>query len=372
MNSFSYASRILKETSSLMRSGLVQHVYIAALHDEGMREQEKIDEGREIRRIRLTSKKWSRSLAVQLIKYFEFSGKVIQYARTKKITMINIHSLALLPLGVLLKHLLRAKLVYDAHELETEVYGLSGFRQFVARQIERTLIGRADLVIVVGNGIEQWYRDKYGLAKIVTVLNSPRYQEPRNTRRLHHELDIPERKKIVIYQGGLVGGRGIERLLRVFAERDDGVHVLVLMGYGDRETLIREYADAHDNIYFKNAVEPAVVLEYTASATVGVAYIDNPSMNDQLCLPNKLFEYIMAGLPVIVNNAPEMCRLVKENQVGVVLDDLTVQSLACALRDLEGTNPITLSENLRQTARYFSWEHQEQVMLNAYRKFIQV
>lgn len=368
MNSFTFGSRILKETASLVQTGLVDHVYIAAIHEEGLSEQEKIDTGRTVWRARIRSRKWPRNLAVQIIKYIEFCVRVILYTRSKNIKVINIHNLALLPLGVILKWIFGAKLVYDAHELETETYGLSGSRQLLARWVEHILIKYANLVIVVGDGINEWYRKKYGLSNIVTVLNCPEFQEPERTRRLHHELSIPERKKIVLYQGGLIRGRGIEQLLEVFAERDDDNHVLVLMGYGELESLIKSYAQSHVNIYLKEAVPPPVVLKYTASADVGIAYIDNPSLNDSLCLPNKMFEYIMAGLPVIVNNAPEMSRVINEEQIGTVLHKLEAYSLSSALDKLSHMDADILKDNLKRAALKYSWQNQERAMINAYRE----
>jgi glycosyltransferase involved in cell wall biosynthesis len=370
LNSFRYGSRILKETASLVQSGLVQHAYIAALHEEGLMEHEKIDNARTVWRTRLISRKWSRILIVQLVKYMEFCLRVIRYARMKNITLVNIHNLALLPLGVVLKWLCAAKLVYDAHELETETYGLCGFRQVIARHVERILIQYADLVIVVGDGINEWYRDKYRLSNIVTVLNCPEFQEPQRTQRLHYELGIPQKKRIVIYQGGLIKGRGVESLLKAFAGFDDDKHVLVLMGYGELEPLVKEYVASHSNIYFQEAVVPTAVLQYTASADVGISYIDNPSLNDHLCLPNKLFEYIMTGLPVIVNNAPEMRRLVNENRIGIVMNELTTQSLRRALDDLTHMNSETLSKNLRRTAKLSSWNNQTNLMITAYRQYV--
>ena len=370
MNSFRYGSRILKETATLVRSGLARHVYIAGIHEEGLREHEEIDDGREIWRARLRTRKWSRRLPVQLLKYLEFCIRTVRYARGKKIGFVNIHSLPLLPLGALLKLIYKAKLVYDAHELESETYGLTGVRQVMARMVERIFIGHADLVIVVGGFINEWYRRKYGLSNIVTVLNCPEFQEPQRSQRFHRELGIPEKKKIVLYQGGLVRGRGVEPLLEAFAGDDDGRHVLVLMGYGELVPLIREYKQSHDNIFFKEAVEPHVLLEYTASADIGIAYIDNSSLNDQYCLPNKLFEYTMAGLPIIVNNVPEMRRVVNENRIGVVLDDLNARSLARALSEIGRMDSGCLMDNLRRAAERYSWNHQAQSMINAYQQYV--
>ena len=320
--------------------------------------------------MRLRSRKWSSNLGVQLIKYIEFSARVIRFARTKGVELVNIHHLALLPLGVVLKWTCGAKLVFDAHELETETYGLSGLRQVIARHVERMLISYADLVIVVSGGINDWYRNKYGLSNIVTVLNCPEFQEPQRAGFLHRELNIPEGRKIVIYQGELVRGRGVEGLLKSFAEFDDDQYVLVLMGYGELEPLIKEYADSRGNIYFRRAVAPSAVLKYTASADVGISYIQNTSLNDHYCLPNKLFEYIMASIPVIVNDVPEMRRVVTENRIGIVLNELTPKSLRGALDELTHIDAGALKENLKRAASKYSWETQERVMINAYETYV--
>lgn len=92
-----------------MRAGLVQHVYIAGLYEEGLQENEEIDNNRSVWRARLGSREWSRSLMVQLVKYLEFCMRVVRYARPKNITIVNIHSVGLLPLGVILKWICKNK-----------------------------------------------------------------------------------------------------------------------------------------------------------------------------------------------------------------------------------------------------------------------
>jgi len=370
LNSFRYESRILKETASLMRSGLVRHVYIAALHEDGLKEHEEIDNRRTVWRARLNTRKWPRVFIVQLIKYLEFCVRVIRYARMKNVKLVNIHNLGLLPLGVFVKWLCSARLVYDAHELETECHWVRGLQQVFSRHVERIFIKYADLVIVVSDGINAWYREKYGLTNIVTVLNCPEFQKPERSKVLYHELNIPEDVKIVIYQGMLIRGRGLEELLKIFAGYGDDKHVLVLMGYGELEPLIKEYADSHSNIYFHKAVAPAEVLKYTCSADVGISFIEDISLSHHWCLPNKLFQYIMAGLPVIVSNLPEMRRVVTENQIGIVLDEITFQSLRRALDQLAPVNDKALTANLKRLGMLYSWQNQERVMINSYKKYI--
>lgn len=206
VNSFRYGSRVLKETSSLVRSGLVDRAYIAALHENGLPERETIDEAREVWRAHIRSRGWPRTFVVMVIKYLEYCMRIFLYARKKNIHLINIHNVDLLPFGVLLKRIFKAKLVYDPHELETEQYGMYGARQKVMRRVERRFIGCADIVVVVSDGIKDWYQDSYGVKNIVVVRNCPEFRKPQRTKLLHKELGIPEGKKIILYQGGLVGG----------------------------------------------------------------------------------------------------------------------------------------------------------------------
>lgn len=370
LTEFRNESRVLKETASLVRDGLVDRVYIVAREGTGLPEHHQVDHHRSVWRLQLRNRNWPRSLLFQLLKYLEFCVRVLWYGRSKQATVVTIHSLALLPLGVLCKWICRARLVYDCHELETETYGLTGLRQRLARIVERRLVHRADLVMVVSGGISQWYRREYGLSNLVTVLNCPEYRAPERTNRLREALGIPADRRIVLYQGGLTEGRGIEQLLAAFTQRDDGRHVLVCMGYGALEGLVVERAESHPNIFYLPAVPPDVVLSYTGSADIGVSYIANPSLNDKYCLPNKLFEYIMAGLPVIVNDAPEMRRLVNRMEIGVVLEELTSESLFPVLEEIEGRDPVVLARNLQRTAKEYCWESQAAVMLAAYRKYV--
>ncbi len=369
MNSLSHGSRVLKETATLAKSDIDQ-IFIVGFHADGLKEYEEIGFRRVICRLKLSTKEWSNSIFLQVIKYIEYCFRVLHFCRSKNIQIINVHSVDLLPLGVLLKWKTGGKLVYDAHELETEKFGLEGVRKRLSKLIERRLIQKADLVIVVGKSIENWYREKYGITNIVTLLNCPEYKEPKRGRILHQCLQIPETKKIVIYQGGLERGRGIEKLLKAFISLENQRYVLVCMGYGELTAMIKEYALEYDNIYFKEAVSPDRVLEYTASADIGVSYIDNASLNDRYCLPNKLFEYVMAGLPVIVNEAPEQTRIVRDAVIGTVLGELTSYSLQQALQGIEELDRSEMRQRLREVAVNSSWDKQSELMMDAYSQYI--
>jgi len=284
--------------------------------------------------------------------------------------MVNVHSLALLPLGAWLKIRFGAKLVYDTHELETEVHGLRGLRKKLAKAIERVLIRFVDLTIVVGWEIEKWYRNEYRLDSLVTVLNCPLYQAVQKSCLLRNEFNILDRQKIVLYQGGISNSRGVELLLKAFESIGGDRYVMIFMGYGELEEPIKNAATRCPCIRYKPAVLPSEVLRYTASADIGIVATEDSCLSHHYCLPNKLFEYIMARVPVIVSNLPEIRNIVNTYGIGAVMRDWDAESLFLALDKIEKMNAVDLDRNLHDAAKEFSWNSQEEVMVLAYKTYV--
>lgn len=367
MTAFTYASRVLKETKSLVEGGIVDVVYIAALHEGTLERTQAIDAARRVVRFRLYTRKLPKNLAVQMLKYLEFALRVSMLAVSCKAGIINVHHVGLLPLGVLLRVLTGGRLVYDAHELETEAAGLSGIRKSLAKLVERICIRFADLVVVVSPGIEAWYRSRYRLNNIVTVLNTPAHATVEKTDTLRTALAIPPSNKILLYQGGLSSGRGIERLLDAASCISQRGYALVFLGYGDLQSRIQEAARRVGSVYFHPAVSPDILLHYTASADIGLASIEDVSLSYQLSLPNKLFEYLMAGLPVVVSRLPEMDQFVRENRVGVSVPDWTVESLLKALDAVQVLEGENLAARIARVMREHCWEKQAALLVQAYR-----
>jgi glycosyltransferase involved in cell wall biosynthesis len=103
-----------------------------------------------------------------------------------------------------------------------------------------------------------------------------------------------------------------------------------------------------------------------------VAILEDVSLSDRYCLPNKLFECLMAGLPVVVSNLPEMARIVSDWEVGVVVEDPSPAGLQRGIERLMTMDQGTLNANVSAAAQSFSWETQERVLLGAYRGLMNV
>jgi glycosyltransferase involved in cell wall biosynthesis len=303
---------------------------------------------------------------VQAIKYLEYCIRVYLYYRYNEIKCINIHSLGLLPLGIALKRIWHVPLIYDAHELETEVNGVTHFRKKISKWLERQLIKSVDAVIVVSEGIADWYAETYDIQRPTVVLNAPPRRALHYCNHFREQLGIRSNQAILLYQGGLAHGRGVSLILDAFKSRTDDKIVVVFMGYGPLQKDIQAEAQSQPNIFYYPAVAPDVVLEYTASADMGISLIENTCLSYYYCMPNKLFEYAMAGIPVLVSNMKEMAALVANNAMGAVIEEFTPQAINQAIDALLGQDLTALRANAHATACQYAWEKQEIAMLRVY------
>jgi glycosyltransferase involved in cell wall biosynthesis len=366
LTEFRNESRLLKEAQSLIQAQVFSKIHVAALHADGLAVEQAFGVGISAHRFALVSRKYGESIFFKVLKYFEYCIRVYFYYRNLSICCINVHSLALLPLGVLLKYLWRASLVYDTHELETETNGAKGVRKKFSKWLERRLIQCVDMTIVVSENIADWYADAYCISRPVVVLNVPNQRALKRNNHFREQLDIREDRIILLYQGGLVAGRGVHSILDAFKTRADDKVVVVFMGYGELESNVKNAAAGHDNIFFYPAVAPQSVLEYTASADFGICLIENICLSYYYCMPNKLFEYAMAGLPVLVSDMKEMSELVSKNQMGAVISDFSAAGINQAIDVFLTQDLASMKVNAYQVACKSSWEVQEQKMFAAY------
>lgn len=367
MNNFKNDTRVLKEAVTLNNNGF--DVQVIALHDgiSNLKEYDVVS-GINIHRIILKSKKMPKSIFFLIVKYFEFLIKVIM--QCKNVNIIHCNDLEPLPIAMLVKLLSfnKVKVVYDAHEYETEINGLTGIRKFFTKVMERILIKFVDKFITVNEAIEHEYQELYGLKETNVVLNVPNTVVAlRNSNIFREKFSIPDTSKIFLYQGGLGNGRGIKVLLDAFAKLHDKDVCIVFMGYGILENLIKEYSKKYTNIFYHEAVAPQEVLNYTCSADYGISLIENVCLSYYYALPNKFFEYSMAGLPVICSDFPVMATFVDKYKSGICVESNDSQSIINGIQSIMQKDYFILSKNSRRMALENSWEIQERIIVRLYK-----
>ncbi|MNI47772.1 putative glycosyl transferase [compost metagenome] len=272
----------------------------------------------------------------------------------------------MLPLGVVVKLLTGAKLVYDAHELESDRNGLTKLQGALTLRAEKLLWRWVDTLIVVSPSIERWYQQTVGPKRSTVILNSPLFSEETASEGeyLRDKFSIPAHCKIFIYVGILGHGRGIDLLCEAFKDNEITSHI-VFLGYGELSNELKRLAAEHPNMHVHDAVPHSRVVPIVQSADFGLCLVQNVSLSDYYCLPNKLFEYCFAGVPMLASDFPDIRVVLSEYGIGECCN-LTPSEIRQAIRRLESSEKSSTFANLTP----LSWQAQEQKLLGLYRQVL--
>ena len=279
-----------------------------------------------------------------------------------------------LPAGFIIKIFTGCKLIYDAHELESDKNGQNFILSKCTLLLEKLCWKRVDLFISVSDSIIDWYNKNLGLKRSILVLNSPILEsstnfskKDQNTEKyFHKKYNISSEKPIFIYVGNLGKGRGIETILEAFKDKELNADI-VFLGFGELSAKIKASSKSFSNIHLHDAVNHEKVCTLLRSADVGLCIIENVSLSDYYCLPNKLFEYIFSGLPVLASNFPEIIKVVDKYNLGLCSDTKPNLIKSCVKRIVK--NPLKpIDDNLEE----LSWSAQDKRLINSYKQLLNI
>jgi len=252
------------------------------------------------------------------------------------------------------------KLIYDAHEYFTEVPEVVN-RPFVKKiwqRIEKFSIRRVDKAYTVSASIAQLFKEKYKV-EFAVIRNVP----VKSTQQYE-----PSLVNYILYQGALNVGRGIESYIKAMHEIDS---MLFLAGEGDLSADLRELVKQEKlehKIKFLGFVPPKDLKKITAQAKIGLNCAENLGLSYYYSLNNKMFDYIMAGVPQIISNFPEFKRVNDEFNVAILAIDLQPKSIAYAVNSLLSNDQFysQLKENCFKAREVLNWENEHRKLLALY------
>jgi glycosyltransferase involved in cell wall biosynthesis len=299
-------------------------------------------------------------------------------------TLIHANDLEALPIGVLVKALCAARLIYDAHELWFDVYRNSfpKWMYWLITGMERVMVKRADCVVTVSDGVARHMANNLNIAEPVVVRNVPSQTvvASHEVRLLHTAASLSADRHILLVLGMVCPGRGVETLIRAMPHVDQSASVVFL---GDEDVTVkcpdgRSYLDSvedlagqlgvRERVRFVPSVPPDDVLRFAICATIGLALIEPTCMSYCLCLPNKLFQYVQVGIPVVASDLQDMAALVCRYDLGEVVPPGNVAAIATAINSLlrDPSKMARYRNNACRAALELNWEKEQMKLVTLY------
>lgn len=308
--------------------------------------------------------------------YAEYQFRLFLYLLFHKADVLVANDLDTLWPNYRISGLKNVPLVYDSHELFCEVPELQNnpSKKKLWKRIERKIFPKLRHIFTVNDSIAKIYSDEYGV-DVKVVRNIPPLSGQLGLKHTtKHELGIPGNKKIIVLQGaGINIDRGAEEAVEAMQYVDNAM--LLIIGSGDViDVLKKMVADLHldDKVKFTGKVPFEKLLQYTHHADLGLTLDKDTNINYRYSLPNKLFDYIHAGVPVLSSDLVEIKKVIEEYHVGTTIESHDPKHIAekiNAILNDEATLQLW-KKNTKIAAEKLNWETEEQELIIVYSKFL--
>jgi glycosyltransferase involved in cell wall biosynthesis len=291
--------------------------------------------------------------------------------------VVHVHDADRLCLGGLAHYLFRTPLVYDSHEyfagFLVDDTVASRIKHYWWSLLERLFVPRARAVITVSEPIGRKLSGAYGIAEVVIVRNFPEWRPAADGTRLRSALPAAYRgRPVLLFQGRLVPNRGVEVFIETLARLPEIAGVII--GGGPEQARLKTLAHERGldgRLVFINQVPWEELTEYTAGADLGFYVQPNTCESWYLTLPNKVFEYLMAGVPVVASDYPVLRGPVSGEGVGVLVSPDDPDQIAAAVKGLlaDPGRLAGMRENALRVARTtYNWESEAHTLAGLYRR----
>ena len=285
-----------------------------------------------------------------------------------------IHARGLWTLPAVYKYILvhRSRVVYEAHEYFAghEIFQTRPIRKFIWLLVERMTMPYVDALITVSEPLARAYQKDYPDLQNVQVIRS--LPSINDFRKDDIGTEKPaERPFTFHFHGYFHKGRALEQIILAFDNIRDLDVRLILIGKGPLEKRLKNLVKEKNlaqKIIFHDFIPNAQLIDFIRQADVGLALIQADSINRKYSLPNKFFEYIMAGLPVLAGNIPTLEEYTNKYNVGLTADPDDIEAIAKAMHEMV-KNKETLStwrENCKKAAKELNWENEAKKMRDIY------
>lgn len=300
--------------------------------------------------------------------YTEYNIRLFFLLLFNRGNLILANDLDTLPSAFFASKLKGKPLIYDSHEYYTEAPELIDHRKIKRfwQRLEKYMIPKVNAAYTVCHSIADVYSQLYHIPFRV-VRNVPHSANSKLTG-----VDIPAKKPFIIYQGVLNVGRGLEETIRAMQFLPEAS--LLIAGSGSIEKELRTLAETLPvkNIFFSGRILFDELRLITPHASLGISLEKDLGLNYHFALPNKLFDYIQAEIPVVVSNLPEMKRVVNEYNIGLIASSHNAEKLAETLRKALFDESLRKPwlQNLKTAAAELTWENEEKIVREIFEPYL--
>ncbi len=297
--------------------------------------------------------------------YAEYNIRLFIFLLFRKADIFLSNDLDTLAANYSVSKIRNKKLVYDSHEYFTEVPELVNRKKikFFWEKLERFILPKVKYSYTVCQSIADIYNKKYGI-DMKLVRNIPECIEEKD---ISNSEIIPEayNKKIILYQGSVNIGRGIEFVIDAMKYIDDAV--FLILGDGDLKNKFQKQvkdSGLSEKVIFKGKIPFKQLISYTRKADVGITIEENIGLNYYYALPNKLFDYIRANVPVLASHLPEIEKVVNTYDIGCFIENHNPEHIAQKIKYmLQSPEKISFwKENLKKASIELCWENEEKIL----------
>ncbi len=280
----------------------------------------------------------------------------------------------LLP-NFIISRLKKSVLFYDSHEYFTEVPELVArphIRNFWL-SIEKFVFPKLKNVFTVNESIASIYTEKYKVP-VSVVRNLPFRSVSKFSSVTRDGLGLPIDKKIFLFQGaGINIDRGAEEAIEAIAKTENAA--LLFIGGGDVLSQLKEKVKAMkiaEKVFFLPKQPMEILYQYTSLADFGLTLDKDTNLNYRFSLPNKLFDYIQAGLPVLASDLPEVRKIIDQYKIGKIAPSTSVTDIAATMKQMISDDHqfVLWKENLKIAASELCWENEEKKLLQIFKDVI--
>lgn len=303
----------------------------------------------------------------------EFYNKIKRQLSSLSFDAIHSHDLNTLLIGKKLSDYFECKLVYDSHELFNEMTGRNQLDRRFGYFMEGNLLKHVDRLISVNPFLLEKFENRYGPHPSIYLQNIPLVREEanhKNNHYFHHLYGFSTDKTVLLYQGGFSRHRGIELCVKAMKHLSDQYR-LVLLGDGDIKGELEDLVKTEgldSQVFFHHKVSPDEILSLTKEADIGLVMYENVSENNYFSTPNKIFEYMLMGLPVVSSNHPGKAYILDEYDFGLAVEE-TVDDIVRAVKTIDQRYDYYV-QKCQDASKELNWPTESKKLTRLYQELL--